>query len=221
MKVILFGASGMVGQGVLLECLESTAVERVLAIGRSPSGLEHDKLRELVRADLFSYADVQAELTGYDACFFCLGVSSAGMSQADYTRVTYDLTMAAAKALQPLNPGMTFCYVSGAGTDSTGEGSAMWRRVKGKTENELLALCFKGAFMFRPGYIHPMKGVTSRTRLYRAAYAVLRPLYPVLKAVTPKSLTTSENMGRAMIKVAQQGDTKHILENEDINRLAA
>ena len=158
MKVIVFGATGMVGAGVLIECLEDPRVRSILAIGRHSVGISHPKLRELIRSDFFDYSDARADLSGYDACFFCLGVSSPGMSEPAYHRLTYELTMAAAEALVAVNPGITFCYVSGEGTDSTERGWFMWARVKGKTENHLLRLPFK-AFMFRPGYIHPLKGV--------------------------------------------------------------
>ncbi|QSQ26538.1 NAD-dependent epimerase/dehydratase family protein [Pyxidicoccus parkwayensis] len=221
MKVILFGATGMVGQGVLRECLLAPDVEEVLAVGRRATGQQHEKLRELVHENLSDYSSVEDRLTGYDACFFCLGVSSAGMSEADYRRVTYDLALAAARTLVKLNPGMTFVFVSGSGTDSTGKSRSMWARVKGETENALLQLPFKAAYMFRPAYIHPMHGVTSRTRLYRAGYAVMGPLYPVLKALIPKYVTTSEQVGRAMLHVVRHGAPKRVLENADIDALEA
>ena len=220
MKVIVFGATGMIGQGVMMECVDSPDVESILAVGRAPSGVSHAKVRDLVRKDLFDYAGCEAELAGYDACFFCLGVSSAGMSEADYTRVTYELTMAAARALVKISPEMTFIYVSGASTDSTEKGSSMWARVKGRTENALLALGFRRAFMFRPGYIQPMRGIKSRTTSYRVLYAVMSPLYPVWKAVLPKIVTTTEKVGRAMLKVAKDGYEKRILEVVDINAAA-
>jgi len=220
MKVILFGATGMVGQGVLRECLLDPGVERVLVVGRRGTGLEHDKLREIVREDLFDLSSVEAELAGYDACFFCLGVSSAGMSEPDYTRVSHDLTMAAAQVLAKVNPGMTFIYVSGAGTDSTESGRTMWARVKGRTENALLKLPFKAAYMFRPGFIQPMHGIRSRTRLYRALYTAVGPLYPLWKTLFPGFVTTTEKVGRAMIRAARDGAPKAVLENRDINALA-
>jgi uncharacterized protein YbjT (DUF2867 family) len=220
MRVILFGATGMVGQGVLRECLLDDGVEWVLAIGRSATGQQHAKLRELVHKDLLDYSAIEGELSGYDACFFCLGVSSAGMSEQDYTRVTYDLTLAAARVLARLNPDMTFIYVSGAGTDSSEKGRAMWARVKGRTENALLGLPFKAKYMFRPGFIQPLHGITSKTKLYRAIYAVMGPLYPVWKAVFPKYVTTTEQVGRAMLRVARKGAPKPVVENSDINALA-
>jgi uncharacterized protein YbjT (DUF2867 family) len=220
MKVILFGATGMVGQGVLRECLLDPNVERVLAIGRATTEQQHQKLRELVHKDFSNFSAIEGELAGYDACLFCLGVSSAGMTEQDYHRVTYDFTLAAAQTLARLNPGMTFIYVSGAGTDSTEQGRTMWARVKGKTENALLRLPFKASYMFRPGFIQPQHGIKSKTKLYRAIYAVMGPLYPVLKALAPKFVTTTEQVGRAMVKVARQGAPKQVLENSDINSIA-
>lgn len=219
MKVILFGATGMVGQGVLRECLRDPQVQRILTIGRSGSGSRDSKVRELVREDLYDYSGVDGELTGYDACFFCLGISAAGMSEADYRHVTYDLTLAAATTLARLNPQMTFVYVSGQGTDSTAKGRVMWARVKGATENALLKLPFKSAYMFRPGIIRPLHGVRSKTPLYRTFYALSWPLLGLLARVSPDSVTTSEQVGKAMLAVARQGAPKHFLENSDINRL--
>ncbi|HEV8582496.1 MAG TPA: epimerase [Thermoanaerobaculia bacterium] len=219
MKVLLFGASGMVGRGVLLECLEDGWVDAVLAVGRASCNVTHPKLRELIRSDFHDYRDARPELAGHEACFFCLGVSSAGMDEASYSRVTLDFTVAAAEVLAELNPGMTFCYVSGEGTDSTERGRAMWARVKGKTENRLLGMRLN-AYMFRPGYIQPRKGVRSKTLLYQAFYTVLGPLYPLLKRVMPRHVTATENVGRAMIEVAAKGYSKRILENPDINALA-
>jgi uncharacterized protein YbjT (DUF2867 family) len=220
MKVIVFGATGMVGAGVLIECLGDPRVRSVLVIGRHSVGISNPKLRELIRSDFFDYSDARSDLSGYDACFFCLGVSAPGMSQAAYHRLTYELTIAAAEVLVALNPGITFCYVSGEGTDSTERGRSMWARVKGKTENHLLRLPFK-AFMFRPGYIQPMKGVRSKTRLYQAFYDTFGRLYPVLRKLAPTHVTTTENLGRAMIEVAAVGYSRRVLENSDINLLAA
>ena len=219
MDVVLFGASGMVGQGVLRECLLDPEVHRVLSIGRTSIGQQHPKLREIVRTNLFDYSDIEPNLVGYDACFFCLGVSAAGMSEDDYRRVNYDIPLAAATTLLKVNPGMTFIYVSGTGTDSTERGRTMWARVKGATENALLRLPFKAAYMFRPGFIQPMHGETSKTRLYRVFYVIARPLMPLLKRFFPKYVTTTEKIGRAMINVARNGAPKAILETEDINGL--
>ncbi len=217
MNVLLFGATGMVGQGVLRECLLDSEVESVLAVGRAATGQKHDKLREIVHEDLFDLRSIDGELRGFDACFLCLGVSSAGMSEEDYRRVTKDLTLTIARTLAPKNPAMTFVYVSGAGTNA--EGRSMWARVKGETENALLDLPFKAAFMFRPGGILPMHGVRSRTRLYRIVYAVMTPLYPLFKLLLPNAITTSERLGRAMLVVAKRGAPKAILETKDINEL--
>lgn len=219
MKIILFGASGMVGQGVLRECLLDEGVDGVLAVGRAPLGRQHAKLQEVVLADLTDYSAVEERLRGYDACFFCLGVSAAGMSEADYRRVTYDVTLAAAGTLARLDPGMTFIYVSGAGTDSTESGRTMWARVKGATENALLRLPFKAACMFRPGLIQPRHGERSKTRFYRVFYTLLGPLIPVLSAALPGQVTTTERIARAMLKVARQGAAKTVLETADINSI--
>jgi uncharacterized protein YbjT (DUF2867 family) len=219
-KAIIFGATGMVGHGVLRVCLLAPDVERVLAVGRRSMGQRHEKLRELVTRDLFDLGRHAAELTGFDACFFCLGVSSAGMSEPEYRRVTKDLTLAAGEVLARLNPSMTFEYVSGAGTDSTERGQVMWARVKGETENALLRLPFKGAYMFRPGYIQPLHGARSRTRSYRLLYAVLGPLYPVWRALFPRWVTTTELVGKAMLAVARNGGPRPVLETPDINALA-
>jgi uncharacterized protein YbjT (DUF2867 family) len=219
MKVILFGATGMVGQGVLRECLLDPGVHQVLSIVRTPTNQLHPKLRELVHTDFFDYSAIESQLTGFDACFFSLGVSSAGMDEAKYTHLTYDLTLAAARTLATLDPNMTFIYISGAGTDSTERGRIMWARVKGKTENDLLKLPFKSAYMFRPGFIQPLHGIRSKTCLYQALYTALNPVLPLLKSTFPKYVTTTEQLGRAMLKVAKQGYPRPILESKDINAL--
>lgn len=217
MKVILFGATGMIGQGVLHECLADPSVESVLSIGRTSTGVQHPRLREIVRADLFDLSDLEADLRGHDACFFCLGVSSAGMTEEDYRRITLDLTLAVARTLADLAPGMTFVYVSGAGTDASERGRSMWARVKGETENALLRLPLR-AVMFRPAFIRPLPGARSKTRSYRVFYALARPLFPLLLRV-PSWATTAEQLGRAMIAVARDGAPKAVLESSDINRL--
>jgi uncharacterized protein YbjT (DUF2867 family) len=218
-KAILFGATGLVGQGVLRECLLDPSIEHVLSIVRAPTGQQHAKLTELVHKDFLDYSSIEPQLTGYNACFFCLGVSSSGLSEESYSRVTYDMTMAAARALARLNPAMTFIYVSAAGTDSTEQGRSMWARVKGKTENALLRLPFKAAYMFRPGVIQPLHGITSKTASYRILYVVAKPLFPLLKLLFPRHITTTEHLGRAMIRVAQNGFPKTVLEARDINRV--
>ncbi len=195
MNAILFGATGMVGQGVLRECLRDDGVESVLAVGRSSTGRTHPKLRELIRKDLFDCGVAGTELQGYDACFFCLGVSAAGMSEADYTRLTFDLTMEWAQALAAINPAMTFVYVSGAGTG----GKAMWAQVKGRTEDALLAL-FPSAYMVRLAMLRAMHGEASKTRWTRITYAVMRPLLPLVRAIAPGAMISTEELGRAMIR---------------------
>ena len=219
MNVLLFGATGMVGQGVLRECLLDPGVQRVLAVGRSSTGRRDEKLRELVLPDVADLSGAEAELAGFDACFFCLGVSAVGMSEERYTRLTYDLTLSVAQALARSNPGMTFVYVSGAGTDGSERGRTMWARVKGRTENALLRLPFKAAYMFRPAAIVPMHGIRSKTRWYRVLYALMTPFYPALKALLPNGITTTERVGRAMLAVARHGYSKPVLETRDINGL--
>jgi len=218
-RVILFGATGMVGQGALRECLLDPGVMEVLVIGRSATRQQHPKLREVIHDDLFDLSSIAAQLAGYDACLFCLGVTSAGMREADYTRVTHDLTLSVARTLAQLNPSMTFLYISGAGTDSSEHGRSMWARVKGRTENDLLRERFKAAYMLRPGYIQPMHGIKSKTPLYRAIYPIVAPLYPVLKVLAPKFVTTTEDLGRAMVTIAKSGAPKSVLEVPDINAL--
>jgi uncharacterized protein YbjT (DUF2867 family) len=219
MNVILFGATGMVGQGVLRECLLDPNVQQILSIVRTPSGRRDPKLHELVHTDFFDYSAIEPQLTGFDACCFCLGVSSAGMDEAKYTHLTYDLTLAAATTLAKLNPQMTFLYVSGAHTDSTERGRSMWARVKGKTENHLLKLPFHAAYMFRPGAIQPLHGIRSKTKLYQFFYTALNPLLSILRSAFPKYITTTEQLGRAMLKVAKDGYPKPILEAQDITAL--
>lgn len=219
MNIVLFGASGMVGQGVLRECLDDERVTSVTAVGRSPLGLAHAKLREIVHRDFANFSALASEFKSADACFFCLGVSSAGVNEDAYRAITYDTTLAAARAL-PQSPSFLFIYVSGEGTDSTERGRRMWARIKGRTENALLALPFR-AFMFRPAYIQPVHGVTSRTAWVRWLYAALSWLYPLLRRVMPKHVTTTENIGRAMLAVAAgrwTGGT--ILHSPEINDAA-
>jgi uncharacterized protein YbjT (DUF2867 family) len=220
MNVVIFGATGMVGSGVLIECLEDARIGSVLVAGRRSVGITAPKLREILIGSFSDLGPVGSEFATCDACFFCLGVSSAGMSEERYRQVTYDLTLAVAKAMVAANPAMTFCYVSGAGTDSTGQGSRMWARVKGQTENALLRLPFKAAYMFRPGFILPLKGVRSKTAIYQAVYNVLAPLYPLLRRLAPRFTTTTVNVGRAMIAVAIHGYDRPIIESPDIEQLA-
>ena len=206
----------MVGEGVLHECLLHPDVERVLVINRKPGGVTHPKLTEILHTDFLNLSPIESRLTDYNACFFCLGVSSVGMKEADYNRLTYTLTMHVAETLLRLNPELTFCYVTGVGTDSTGQGSSMWARVKGKTENQLLRMPFKGAYMFRPGYLQPTTGLKNENTLYRA----LSWLYPVWRAVFPGYVTTLHAFGLAMINAVRLGYDKPVLEVKDIIRLA-
>jgi uncharacterized protein YbjT (DUF2867 family) len=204
----------MVGQGVLRECLRDEAVDRVLCIGRRSTGVAHPKLHELIRADMFDADLAGVTLAPADACFFCLGVSSLGMSEADYTRQTFDLTVAWATALARVNPQMTFMYVSGAGTG----GKSMWARVKGRTESALLAL-FSNAYMVRLGALRPMNGEMSKARITRIAYVVFRPLLPLIRLLAPNLMITTEELGRAMLRVAKHGAPTHILEMHDLRTL--
>jgi uncharacterized protein YbjT (DUF2867 family) len=221
MKVLIFGATGMVGKGVLLECLDDARVDQVLVVSRHPIDVNHPKLREIVHRDFFDFAGIQSRFVDLDACFFCLGVSSVGMSEREYHHLTYDLTLAAATSLASVTARrLTFCYVSGEGTDSTERGRRAWARTKGKTENALLQLPFKAAYMFRPGYIQPLKGIRSKTRWYQALYDVVGTFYPVFRRLLPRYVTTTVNIGRAMIQVAATGYSKQILYSADINQLA-
>jgi uncharacterized protein YbjT (DUF2867 family) len=220
MNILIFGATGMVGKGVLRECLLDSDVERVLTVGRAPTGTKHSKLTEMVRKDLFDYAEIENQLAGFDACFFCLGISSAGMNEADYSRITHDMALAAAAALLRLNPEMTFIFVSGAGADSTERGRVMWARVKGKTENALLRLPFKAVYVFRPGIIQPLHGIQSKTPGYRLVYAVAKPLLPIARRLFPNYVLTTEQIGRAMLAAAKRGAAKPILDAPDIRALS-
>lgn len=217
MRVVLFGASGMVGQGVLRECLLDDGVESVVSIGRRPCGVDHPKVRDAVHADLFDLTAVAPDLVGADAVFYCLGVSSAGMNETDYTRITYDLTMSVATALAERT---TFVYVSGAGADSTEQGRTMWARVRGRTENALLALPLK-TYIIRPAYIQPMNGERSSTTAYRILYRVLRPILPVVRTLLPNLASTTENIGRAMLVLARTGSLDRILASREVNALVA
>jgi uncharacterized protein YbjT (DUF2867 family) len=205
MRVLLFGATGMVGQGVLRECLRAQDVESVQTVGRSPTGQLDPRLTEIVHPDMMDYRTIEASLQGFDACFFCLGVSSFGMKEADYTRLTYDLTLAAARTLARLNPQMTFIYVSGSGTDSSEKGRSMWARVKGKTENALKSLPFRAVYLFRPGVIEPLHGIQSKTRMYRLIYPALKPVMALMRVFAPKQIVTTEEMGLAMLALARRG----------------
>jgi uncharacterized protein YbjT (DUF2867 family) len=216
MKIIIFGATGMIGRGVLRECLLDDGISSLLSVGRTATGILSPKLHELEHANLSDYGPIESRLTGFDACFFCLGISSAGMKEADYERLTYGITLAAALTLSRLNPEMVFIYVSGAGTDSSEQGRVMWARLKGRTENALLRLPFKVAYMFRSGVIRPMHGAVSKIRSYRLLYAVMAPFLPMLQWALSSSILTTEIVGRAMIRVAKGGYSRQILEAADI-----
>jgi uncharacterized protein YbjT (DUF2867 family) len=220
MKVLIFGATGMVGQGVLRECLRASDVEAVQTVGRTRTGQLDPRLTEVVQPDLMDYRALEASLTGFDACFFCLGVSSAGMQEAEYARLTFDLTLAAAQTLARLNPQMTFVYVSGASTDSTEQGRSMWARVKGRTENALQRLPFKGVYLFRPGVIQPLNGARSKTRSYQLFYTLARPFLSTLRALFPNQILSTEDVGLAMLEVARHGASQAVLETADIRALS-
>lgn len=215
-KVIITGATGMVGKAVLLESLDHKSIGEVLVIGRNPIGMEHPKLKELIHKDFTDFSGVQAQLTGFDACFFCMGISAAGLKEDQYKRITYDFTLSLAKTLFEINPGMTFNYVSGEGTDSTEKGRMMWARVKGKTENDILKMGFKQAFMFRPGAIIPLRGIKSRTKSYQFMYDYFMWLVKAIKAVAPNSVIDTTQIGLAMINSVLKGYSKNILKPKDI-----
>lgn len=219
MRVLLVGATGMVGQGVLRECLLDPDIEEVAALGRSPVRIEHGKLRNIVHADMLDLSSLEEDLSGFDACLYCLGTTSVGMKEADYTRINHDMPLALAGTLAGRRPGMAFVYVSGAGTDSTETGRVMWARVKGRTENDLLGLPLR-VFLMRPALIQPVHGEVSRTGLYRFIIYALRPVFPLFRVLFPGFVTTSARLGRAMIRVARQGHRKAVLESRDINAVA-
>jgi len=210
----------MVGQGVLRECLLDPEIESVLSIGRSKTGQANEKLREIQHTELTDFSAIEGQMSGYDACFFCLGITSAGTTEAEYQRITYSIPVAAAQTLLKLNPTMVYIYISGAGADSSEKSRTMWARIKGKAENALLSMPFKAVYVFRPAFIQPLHGIRSRTKLYNALYALLSPLYPLLKAILPGYATTTEHLGRAMIAVAKRGAPKHILESADFAHIS-
>lgn len=220
MRVLIVGASGMVGQGVLGECLAAPDVNEVIVLGRSKIEPAPPGLRQLVQDDLFDLTSIEPELRGIDACFFCLGVSSSGMTEAAYRHITYDLTLVVATVLARLNPAITFCYVSGAGTDGAERGRSMWARVKGQTENALKALPFAGVYLFRPAVIQPLHGIQSKTSSYRHFYRLTMPLLPLMKRLFPSLVVTTAEVGQAMLNAARRGSGRLVLESEDIARLA-
>jgi uncharacterized protein YbjT (DUF2867 family) len=219
-NVLIFGATGMVGQGVLRECLAAPDVAMVKAIGRTPTGQRSLKLRELVHADMWNYEGIDDELSGFDACFFCIGVSSAGMDEKKYTHLTYELTLAAARKLAELNPQMVFVYVSGVGADSTEKSRVMWERVRGKTENALLALPFRAVYILRPGMIQPLDGIKSKTPAYRIFYSLMKPVLPLLRKALPDQVITTSQVGSAMLNLVRRGAPQRVLGSGAINRLS-
>ncbi len=215
-KTIITGSTGMVGEGVLHTALADPRVEKVLVINRKPCGVQHNKLTEIIHTDFHDFSIIESRLSGYNACYFCLGVSSLGKNEEQYRHLTYELTIHVATTLSKLNPDMTFCYVSGAGTDGTEKGRSMWARVKGKTENDLTKLPFKAVFNFRPGYIQPIPGLKNTNKMYK----YLDWLYPFWKAVFPKYVVKLEEVGRAMLNVTEKGYDKKVLECGDIVNVA-
>lgn len=219
MNILIFGVTGMVGQSALRECLENEEVHEILAISRKGTLQQHEKLKQIEVENVANLSGIEHELKDYDACFFCLGISSAGMKEEAYREITYDLTLSVAKTLANVNPQMTFIYVSGSGTDSSEKGRTMWARVKGKTENDLLRLPFKAAYMFRPGIIIPVQGIKSKTKLYQTLYAILKPLNPLL--LKSNAVLTSEQVGKAMIQVAKAGFVHPVIEARDLKRISS
>ncbi len=220
MKVLVFGATGMVGQGVLRECLLTPDVDQVVTLGRTATELRNSKLQEIVHQDMMDYSGMEESLIGVDACFFCLGVASSEMKEADYERVTYGFTMAAAEILSRVNPGMRFIYVSGSGTDSSEKGRRMWAHVKGRTENALLRLPLQ-TYMFRPGFIEPLDGIESKTPIYRKFYKVSKPLFPLLRRALPNQVLSTRQIGLAMLNLARRGYAKRVLETRNIREAAS
>lgn len=219
-KVIITGATGMVGKGVLLECLDHAAISEVLVLGRNSLNMDHPKLKELIHKDFTDFSGVREQLAGYDACFFCLGISAAGLKEDQYRRITYDFTLGLAKILHAINPGLTFNYISGQGTDSTEKGRMMWARVKGRTENDLLKLGFKQALMFRPGVIIPLRDIRSRTKSYQFFYDYFMWLVKLVRAISPNSVVNTTQIGLAMIHSMRKGVDKKILVPKDIIELS-
>jgi hypothetical protein len=211
-KAIVTGTTGMVGEGVLHECLQHPLVESVLVINRKPCGVSHPKLTELIHSDFYNFSAIENQLMGYNACFFCLGVTSIGKEEEEYYKLTYTLTMSLATPLSKLNPGMTFCYVSGASTDSTEKGRTMWARVKGKTENELMKLPFKKVFAFRPGFIKPTKGL----KYTHSFYKYINWFYPIGRGLYPSGFCTLKEIGLAMIQTVNATESRKVLEGKDI-----
>jgi len=219
MKVIITGSTGMVGKGVLLEALKDERITDVLVVNRQAIGMNHPKLKEIIHKDFLNLSSIKDQLSGYDACYFCLGISAFGMSEADYTRITYDLTMHFAETLKPQSPNVVFCFISGAGTDGSEKGMTMWARVKGKAENGVLGMGFKDAYALRPAFIQPIGDIKSRTPMYNLGISIIKPLFPILNKF-PRFVTATDKLGQAMINVSIDGCMKKVLESADINNLA-
>jgi len=218
MKVILTGSTGMVGKGVLLECIDDSTIEKILLINRNPIDIAHPKIKEILHKDFTNFSNIKAEFKDYDACFHCMGVSSAGLSEETYYKLTFTISEALANAVYNVNPDILFTYVSGAGTDSSEQGNSMWARVKGKTENFILNRGFNDAYAFRPGAILPERGVKSKTKLYNFFYVITKPIFPLLKRM--KSVTTTSKIGRAKINLYNNPQSIKHLEGAEINRIA-
>lgn len=218
MRVVITGTTGMVGQGVLYTCLDDADITEVVSVSRSSCGIQHPKLLEILHTDFFNLEGLEHQLTQLDACFFCLGVSSVGMDEKQYSHLTYDLTMTMADVLMKASPNLVFCYISGAGTDETEQSRTMWARVKGKTENAIIHKGFRDAYAFRPGFIQPMRGIRSKTAWYQFFYTILKPIYPLLRGLK-KWVTDTDTLGRAMIRVSKEGYSRKYVESVDINEL--
>jgi len=216
MNVIILGSTGMVGKGVLLECINDKRIDKIFLINRQSTDVKHSKITEIIHSDFYNFSTIQEQLAGYDACYFCLGVSSAGMDEEKYRKITYTLTLHFAETLFKVNKNMCFMYVSGVGTDSNEKSRMAWARIKGKTENDILKLGFKDAYMYRPGYIQPLNGIKSKTRLYAFIYLLFKPFYFILKPFK-SAVTDTSSVGKSMITVSIKGYSKKILTNLDIN----
>lgn len=219
-KVIITGSTGMIGKGILYECLENPSISSILLINRTSIEMEHEKIKEILIEDFHNLSPFRDVLSGYDACYYCLGVSSYRMKEKEYNEITYKMTLHLAKLLSDINPDLSLCYVSAVGSDSSEQGRSMWARVRGKTENAILKLPLKSAYLFRPGYVQPMKGIKSKTSMYTTMYTIVKPFYPIFKYLIPNKVTTTSAIGKAMIYTSLHGSDKTILYNKDINELA-
>lgn len=219
MKVIIFGATGMIGQAILCQCLIDSEITEIQTIGRTPTKIQEPKIHELIHQDLYNYEGLEDKLSGFDACFFCLGTTSAGKVEAEYEHITYDLTLSAATILSELNPQMTFIYISADGADTTEKSTIMWAKIRGKIENVLFRLPFKAVYIFRPGIIQPKHGIQSKTKAYRLFYSLAKPILPILRFLLPNYVATTESIGRAMLLVAKHGYENKILKSRDFEKI--